>query len=192
MTNVYFIQVEYDSDGGSSRENTYNYVICGYELELVESALERPYFKYYFTIETKHLVARNITEKQLEKFNLSNSWEIISEMTYWQLYDIKKDYSYRQLGEEQIWMDKKKEEEWYDVHKELEEAKFNPRNPLGKLDFYRRAEEDGIEYMSYSEAIELNFEKCHMCENCGKNMTERNTRFLVEEDEETVLCVDCF
>ena len=130
MTNVYFIQVEYDSDGGSSRENTYNYVICGYELELVESALERPYFKYYFTIETKHLVARNITEKQLEKFNLSNSWEILTEMTYWQLYDI--------------------------------------------------------------DPIELNFEKCHMCENCGINMTERNTRFLVEEDEETVLCVDCF
>ena len=140
-TNVYFIQIEYHEDT-LRHPYSQNYVICGIELKLVESALERPYFDD-FDIQTKHLVARNITEKQLKKFNHFDSWKLLDNLTETEGNFTGIDYGYR-LGKVQIWIDKK--DEWYEVHKELEEAKFNPRNPLGKLEFVRRAEEDGIEY----------------------------------------------
>jgi len=179
-TNVYFIKIEHDEG------NYWNYVICQEQLKLVESALRRNYF-CDFNIETYHSVADNITEKQLEKFNDVDSWTILDELMSidggsWHYNGT--NYNYK-------WGIEEKEELWYDVHKELEEAKFNPRNPLGKLEFVRRAEEDGIEYEKV-DAIELNFEKCHMCENCGNNMTERNTRYIEEDEEETVLCVDWY
>jgi len=178
-TNVYFIQVENEDCV------KWDYVICKEELKLVESALQRDEWREFMII-TQHLVADNITEKQLEKFNDVDSWTILGELIfeYPSAHYDGRNYNYK-------WSMEEKEDKWDDVHIELEEAKFNPRNPLGKLDFVRRAEEDGIEYEKV-DPIELNFEKCHMCENCGKNMTERNTRFLVEDEEETVLCVDCY
>jgi len=183
-TNVYFITIGHDMVSGS----LWNYVICEEDLKLVESGLRRDEF-HEFELETRHIVAENITEKQLEKFNDVDSWTILddlmsSEYNVWRLHHNGANHKLK-------WSMEEKEELWADVHKELEEAKFNPRNPLGKLDFYRRAEEDGIEYKKI-DPIELNFEKCHMCENCGKNMTERNTKYIEEDEEEIVVCVDCY
>jgi len=136
-TNVYFIRIEHDEG------NYWNYVIEQEELKLVESALKRNYF-CDFNIETYHNVADNITEKQLEKFNHNESWVVLdelmsSEYNVWRLHHNGANHKLK-------WSMEEKEELWADVHKELEEAKFNPRNPLGKLEFDRRAEEDGIEY----------------------------------------------
>jgi hypothetical protein len=140
-TNVYFICIEHDDH--HREDGSWHYVICEEELKLVESALERDCFSN-FIIETKHSVADNITEKQLEKFNDVDSWTLLYDLMScrkesWRLHHNGRNHKLK-------WSMEEKEELWEDVHKELEEAKFNPRNPLGKLEFVRRAEEDGIEY----------------------------------------------
>tara|TARA_R110000772_G_scaffold2756_1_gene10025 strand:- start:47 stop:472 length:426 start_codon:yes stop_codon:yes gene_type:complete len=137
-TNVYFIRIEHDDDDGG-----WDYVICEEELKSVESALKRNCF-YNFSIETKHVVADNITEKQLEKFNDVYCWIVLDDLISCR----KESWRLHHNGPNHLlkWSMEEKEELWDDVHKELEEAKFNPRNPLGKLEFVRRAEEDGIEY----------------------------------------------
>ena len=60
------------------------------------------------------------------------------------------------------------------LHEEFERAKYNPRNPLGKLEFIRRAEEDGIEYD----------DECEDCIGCNVKTTQKNSR-----DE--AVCDDC-
>ena len=97
------------------------------------------------------LVAENITDKQLEKFNLDTAWSILDEIF---LCDEMRWYfpndrgcSFRRVYNKNYvdkWNKEGNKKWWSDFKNELEEAKYNPRHPLGKLEFDRRAEADGI------------------------------------------------
>ena len=83
-----------------------------------------------------NLVAKNLTDLQLKKFKLTKSKEV------WKTIYEEEDRVEETIREECF------KPEWQNkidkVNEELEVAKYNPRNPLGKLEFDRRAEADGI------------------------------------------------
>ena len=86
-----------------------------------------------------NLVASNITDLQLKKFTLTTNREL------WEhIYKEEAD----NWGVEEAIIRECFKPEWQNkiekVNEELEVAKYNPRNPLGKLEFDRRAEADGI------------------------------------------------
>ena len=98
----------------------------------------------------KEIVASNITDKQLEKFNLDCPYNILDEL--FKCHGMKWYYPQENwmVGKEvrtdyvDEWNSKGNKKWWNDFKEELEEAKYNPRNVLGKLEFDRRAEADGI------------------------------------------------
>jgi hypothetical protein len=95
-------------------------------------------------IYNKFLVAQDITPKQLKNFNLDTSKWVYKEAIYSYKPHIwgYGDKLYGWDGE--CLLNSRK---WYkDFKEELEYAKYNPRHLLGKLEFDRRAEEDGIKF----------------------------------------------
>jgi hypothetical protein len=104
------------------------------------------------------LIAKNITDKQLEKFNLDTAWSILDEIF---LCDMMKWYfpndvacRLRRIANKKYvdkWNKEGNKKWWNDFKNELEEAKYNPRHPLGKLEFDRRAEADGIVWKDEEE-----------------------------------------
>ena len=132
-----------------------------------------------------YVVAENITPKQREKF-----------VGYYQLEEAKEHILYFVYGESgqqsdwKEWLEHKLEiDKYYEKQKakkvleELEIDKFNPRSVGGKLDFNRRAEEDGIVWKEEDEVM-------NECEICGCNMTEENTRY-VEDSDTIIMCDKC-
>jgi hypothetical protein len=87
-------------------------------------------------------IASNITPKQREKFNryydLNDAKDYILYLVYEQDY-MEEWLEHKQSIDEYYEKEKAKE-----VLEELEIDKYNPRSVGGKLDFNRRAEEDGI------------------------------------------------
>ena len=97
-----------------------------------------------FSIYNKFVVADNITPRQLKNFRLDTSKWVYNEIVdgyrpyIWGYGDKLDTISIGHLL---------KERKWYkDFKEQLEYAKYNPRHPLGKLEFDRRAEEDGIKF----------------------------------------------
>jgi len=100
------------------------------------------YTSIYVPCERCCKVAQNITNKQLEKFNLTSAREILGEI--FKCYGVWIQ-SRNTIMFVNSWNKEGGLKEWWnDFKEELEEAKYNPRNPLGKLEFDRRAEADGI------------------------------------------------
>ena len=101
-------------------------------------------------------IARNITPKQREKFvdcyDLKEAKEYIIHLVYGDgcyRHNNPDGLSPKELMEE--WLEHKEETDKYNekekatkVLEEMEIDKYNPRSVGGKLDFDRRAEEDGI------------------------------------------------
>ena len=128
------------------------------DLNKIESALKRWDEDYgsdsviYIPKYKKHIVAENITDKQLEKFNLKSSWEILdiifrcSGMEWYYQKDLMVYFTASKYIIKYVdtWNKQGNKRWWNDFKEELEEAKYNPRNVLGKLEFDRRAEADGI------------------------------------------------
>ena len=130
------------------------------DFDKIESALKRWDEDYYWIDgmlyvphhwgHKKRIVAANITDKQLEKFNLDCPWKILNLIFKCDCMD----WYYPQeawmvgyvVGTDYVdeWNSKGNKKWWNDFKEELEEAKYNPRNVLGKLEFDRRAEADGI------------------------------------------------
>ena len=82
---------------------------------------------------TTFIIASNITPTQSKKFeDLLSSWDAINQVMMH--FDWSND-----VWKDNWWKDAMKE-----IHKELDISKWNPRSVLGKLDFDRRAEDDGI------------------------------------------------
>ena len=93
-----------------------------------------------------YVVAENITPKQREKFVGYHELEEAKELILYFIYG----ESGQQSGWKE-WLQHKEDTDKYcekykakEVLKELEIDKWNPRSVGGKLDFNRRAEEDGI------------------------------------------------
>ena len=81
-------------------------------------------------------IARNITPKQMEKFD----------EFYWCYTDCAKLIQ-RELGEGFVDCEEEiHKQKFVKIAEEMDISKFNPRAVLGKLDFDRRAEEDGIKW----------------------------------------------
>ena len=107
-------------------------------------------------------VADNITPRQLKNFRLDKSKWVYNEIVYgyrpniWGYGDKLSGWDTEQLL---------KEREWYkDFKEQLEYAKYNPRHPLGKLEFDRRAEEDGIKFADEVEEDEDEEHRKHLIE----------------------------
>ena len=87
-------------------------------------------------------VASNITDLQLKKFKLTTNREL------WEHIYKEEDDEREKWGMEDTIIRECFKSEWEKkiekVNEEIEVAKYNPRNPLGKLEFDRRAEADGI------------------------------------------------
>tara|TARA_R110000824_G_scaffold47235_1_gene134726 strand:- start:219 stop:632 length:414 start_codon:yes stop_codon:yes gene_type:complete len=90
-----------------------------------------------------YLIARNITDFQSRKFeNFANDYTVVTR-------ELVLDHYYYDGGEYRpsATVDFRVKEHLSDmVLDELEKSKWNPRSVLGKLEFDRRAEEDGIKY----------------------------------------------
>tara|TARA_R110002072_G_scaffold174581_1_gene330034 strand:+ start:701 stop:1243 length:543 start_codon:yes stop_codon:yes gene_type:complete len=126
-----------------------------------------------------YVIARNITPKQREKFANYYELEEAKENILYLVYDNdREEWLEHKLGIEKYYEKQKAKE----VLEELEIDKFNPRSVGGKLDFNRRAEEDGIVWKEEEEMNE--------CEICGCNMTEENTRY-VEDSDTIIMCDKC-
>lgn len=103
-----------------------------YELDDCDETCDKDYY----------IVAYNVTPKQREKFNryydLNDAKDYILYLVYEQDY-MEEWLEHKQSIDEYYEKEKAKE-----VLEELEIDKYNPRSVGGKLDFNRRAEEDGI------------------------------------------------
>ena len=103
---------------------------------------------YYEMLECEisdYLIARNVTQLQTRKFeNFITDYKIITRKLVYDYFHYKDSPPHRNFIRKRG-VDSRVEEHFDDeVLKELEVAKYNPRNPLGKLEVFRRAEEDGI------------------------------------------------
>jgi hypothetical protein len=106
-----------------------------------------------WTIDNAVIVSRNVSAGWLRSLFLTKERNYIlrelSEMNkpgYWDnegLTDVTHpahdDFKFRIMMDKQNLFEK--------VHDELELKKWDPRNPLGKLEVFRRAEEDGINFI---------------------------------------------
>ena len=147
-----------------------------YELKDMDGTCDISYYK----------IASNITPKQREKFNryydLNDAKDYILYLTG---YRVRGDYIEEWLEHKQSIDEYCEKEKAKEVLEELEIDKYNPRSVGGKLDFNRRAEEDGIVWTEDKMEEELN-----ECEICGSNMTEENTRY-VEDGDTIIMCDKC-
>jgi len=132
--NIYFITM-INSNGDSWYHDRLEFLMTGKEMNLLKNAIKRNDVMddEIMFFETK--IANRITEKQLEKFeDVFDSW-----------------FAMGLILDTWDWIEKSTKEEEHmpnieKINRELEVAKYNPRNPLGKLEVFRRAEEDGIEF----------------------------------------------
>jgi len=95
-----------------------------------------------------YLIARNVTQLQTRKFeNFITDYKIITRKLVFDYFHYSGVLPAHRRFIKERGVDFRVKEHFDDeVLKELEVAKYNPRNPLGKLEVFRRAEEDGIEF----------------------------------------------
>ena len=110
-----------------------------YELKHMDETCDISYYK----------IASNVTPKQREKFNiyydLNEAKDNILYLTgYWVRGDYKEEWLEHKQFIDEYWDKAEHEQKTKEVLEELEIDKYNPRSVGGKLDFNRRAEEDGI------------------------------------------------
>ena len=95
-------------------------------------------------------ICKGITDKQLEKFMLDNCRSVLAKVYEMEGMEQLSPENSAHIGclhkKEYVdtWNRQGNKYWWNDFKEELEEAKYNPRNPLGQLEFDRRAEADGI------------------------------------------------
>ena len=128
---VFMVEICYEGDCGSSK----TMIKCMLEREFraLESGVER---LDYGIIVYGTIIAMHITPKQVGKFiALEDSWSVINELLIdMDVVDINQCVKCRYGVEERAEC----------IDRELQIEKYNPRSVIGRLDFDRRAEADGI------------------------------------------------
>ena len=129
-SSVFMVEICYDRDCGTSK--TIFKCMLEREFRALESGAEG--YECDFVLIYGTMIAMFLTPKQvIEKFiGLADSWSILAEITF--------ELGYLKPWDSNFGVPAKVRE----VHRQLEVEKYNPRSVIGKLDFDRRAEADGI------------------------------------------------
>ena len=128
-SSVYMVEICYD--GGDNGSKTMFKCMLEREFRALESGAEG--FECDFVVVYGTMIAMFLTPKQvIEKFiGLEDSWSILAEIAL-------------ELGYLDIKHNGGAEERAECIDRELQTEKYNPRSVIGRLDFDRRAEADGI------------------------------------------------
>ena len=129
-SSVFMVEICYDRCCGTS--NTIFKCMLEREFRALESGAES--FEWDFVVVYGTMIAMFLTPKQvIEKFiGLADSWSILAEIAF-------------ELGYLKPWKSSfGVPDRVQKLHRQLEVEKYNPRSVIGKLDFDRRAEADGI------------------------------------------------
>tara|TARA_R110000803_G_C11822873_1_gene302196 strand:- start:42 stop:476 length:435 start_codon:yes stop_codon:yes gene_type:complete len=129
---------------GEVGDGLFSFTICEKQFKLLQGWINKYHIKdidnlcsfdYFF-------VAYNITPKQMEKFsdyhNFLEAKQYMIDCCEYNGSYIKHMDNYYQYEKKEI------RQTTNEVLKEMDIEKWNPRSVIGKLDFDRRAEEDGI------------------------------------------------
>ena len=129
-SSVFMVEICYDRDCGTSK--TIFKCMLEREFRALESGGEK--FECDFVLVYGTMIAMFLTPKQvIEKFiGLADSWSILAEIAF--------ELGYLKPMNSTIGGPARVRE----VHRELQVEKYNPRSVIGRLDFDRRAEADGI------------------------------------------------
>jgi len=159
IINIHIISVEVEFSSHYGNTATHTFIITQTEYDKLESALSRdPLHLDFMLITWNRVIAQVKNKSQLEMFTELETSRTILE-------DLIGEYGLNQSNsfEDPEFIGQIKEH----IHKELlEEAKWDPRSVLGKLEFDRRLIADGIVFDD---------------ETCDESMEEFS--FLYDDDE---------
>tara|TARA_R110000823_G_scaffold56323_3_gene136890 strand:- start:31 stop:669 length:639 start_codon:yes stop_codon:yes gene_type:complete len=198
--NILIISVEVDFSSHYGNTATHTFIVTQTEFDKLESALKRDPLHLDCMIITWYRVIAQVKNKsQLEMFtHLETSRTILEDLI--DEYGLNQSNSF----EDPEFISEIKEP----IHKELlEEAMWDPKSVLGKLEFDRRAVEDDIQFsleicITCSDIGDLCVDGKYRCSDCQKIACGYEIcdecKVVLDDDDETcmdgnsTICLSCY